>query len=107
LEIICVLLGLNVFYRVKMCYLIPVLITTKENVQMELANVSNRQLTARINEMLGKEYSEAYICQVKGGKEGSAALRKVVRDEVRNMLMETLENFDANPRANKPLHPAQ
>lgn len=74
---------------------------------MELANVSNRQLTQRVNEILKTKYNESYICQVKSGREGSAALRKIVRDEVRNMLMETLENFDANPRANKPLHSAQ
>lgn len=74
---------------------------------METANVSNRQLTARINEMLGKSYSEAYICQVKGRREGSAALRKVVRDEMRNMLMEALESIDTNHRATKPLRTAQ
>jgi hypothetical protein len=74
---------------------------------MELANVSNRQLTQRVNGILKTKYNESYICQVKSGREGSAALKKIVRDEIRNMLTETLEEFDTNQRANKPLRTAQ
>jgi len=58
---------------------------------MEIATVSNRLLTQRINAMLGKNYTESYISQVRGGKEGSAALVKVVKDEVAAMLMQAAE----------------
>ena len=58
---------------------------------MELANVSNRLLTQRINAMLGTNYGESYISQVRHGKEGSAALRLVVKNETAAMLVEAAE----------------
>jgi len=58
---------------------------------MEIANVSNRLLTQRVNSMLGKSYGEAYISQVRQGKEGSAALRKIIKDETTTMLTEAVE----------------
>ena len=58
---------------------------------MEIASVSNRMITQRINAMLGRNYGEAYMSQVRQGKEGSAALRKIVRDETATMLMQAAE----------------
>lgn len=58
---------------------------------MEIANVSNRLLTQRINAMLGTNYGESYISQVKGGREGAPALRKLVKDEISAMLTEAAE----------------
>lgn len=73
------------------CYLITVLITTVRKLTMDIANVSNRLLTQRVNELLETSYREAYISQVRQGKEGSAALRKIVRDEVIAMLQEAAD----------------
>lgn len=58
---------------------------------MLLANVSNRLLTQRVNRLLDANHSESWISQVRQEKEGSAALRKVVRDEVAVMLQEAAD----------------
>lgn len=58
---------------------------------MQIANVSNRILTQRVNEILETNHSESWISQVRQGKEGSAALRKIVRDEVAAMLQEAAD----------------
>lgn len=73
------------------CYLITVLITNVRKLTMELANVSNRILTQRVNELLTTAHSESYISQVRQDKEGSPALRRVVREEVVKMLQEATD----------------
>jgi len=63
---------------------------------MEIAKVSNRLLTQRVNKLLGADHSESLISQVRLGKQGSASLRKVVRDEVAAMLTEAAEAAKAH-----------
>lgn len=58
---------------------------------MELANVSNRLLTQRVNDLLEENYSESWISQVRQGKQGSAALRKIIRDVSAAMLQEAAD----------------
>lgn len=58
---------------------------------MEIANVSNRLLTQRINESLGTNYGESYISKVRLGKDGAPALRKLVREETAKMLQEAAD----------------
>ena len=62
---------------------------------MEVANVSNRLLTQRINIMLKTNYTESYMSQVRQGKEGSAALQLVVKNETTAMLVEAAETAKA------------
>lgn len=58
---------------------------------MEIAKVSLEVLTQRVNAILGTTYGSNYLSQVRLGKAGSAALRKVVREETAAMLQEAAE----------------
>jgi len=58
---------------------------------MQLATVSNRLLTQRVNALLGTAHDESYISQVRQGKAGAPALKKVVKDEVTAMLTEAAQ----------------